>query len=495
MKTMPYNFSYGTRTSLPGNLSTAINYNKGLQALYDNTSLALSTGKYINSSHDNSTLYFKDMRLTERASGLTSVLDSVSTITTTLSSVDEAVTSLTDLVKQAKASATYAAESINKTAKMVSEYTFKDDQILTDTGSLKDGDTILFRTGDARQMEASVPVEKKMKLSDLGIAAGDSFNIKVGDADWVSMTVADEDMRLDAFLGQVTTLVGEDKLQYEIKDGKLTFTSPDRSPILVGDQHYLPGTNEIDETNTDPNVASKLGLDLGHSITIRDGQTVEEFANEISAIDGIDAFVNTRGKLQISSVYGDDLVIGDLQGKAAEFMGVQGGAEDGVNARQKYAEQYNTLLKQINDLVKDSRFDGLNLLEGDNIRVVFNEEGTSVRTIQGIRLDTESLGLEEAAGDWQDPADISDSLSRLESALTKVRSAANKFQQDMQMVQSRETFLTGLGETFKNGAEVLTKADLDEVSALLIAIETQQELAMQVTSITLDSNASILSMF
>lgn len=38
-----------------------------------------------------------------------------------------------------------------------------------------------------------------MKLSELGIETGDSFNIKVGDGEWVTLKVADEDMRVDAF--------------------------------------------------------------------------------------------------------------------------------------------------------------------------------------------------------------------------------------------------------------------------------------------------------
>ena len=63
------------------------------------------------------------------------------------------------------------------------------------------------------------------------------------------------------------------------------------------------------------------------------------------------------------------------------------------------------------------------------------------------------------------------------------------------MVTGRETFLTGLSNTSKNGAELLTEADLEEVSAMLLSIKTQQEIANQVISLTLESNANILSMF
>lgn len=495
MKTMPYNFSsYGTSTRLPSSLATNVNYGKDLSAAYDSLSVSLATKKTVNSSYDNSVLYFKDMRLNERAAGLDSVLDSVGKISTTLSAVDDSISALTELVQQAKASATYAAESVNKPAKMTSEYGFEDEQVLTDISGFKDGDEIIIRTGNMKEMTASVPVEKKMKLSELGIETGDSFNIKVGDGEWVTLKVADEDMRVDAFFGQLTTLIGEDKLKYEVKDGQLKLYSPDRSPILVNDAHYAPN-GEIDETNTEPNMASKLGFDLGTTITIREGETIEEFMDELSALDGITASLTSRDKLQITSDYGDDLVIGDLKGDATEFMGIEGGTESGNNLRLKYSEQYDELLKQIDDLVNDSTFDGLNPLKGDNIRAIFNENGGDVRTITGVMLDSESLGLSPSVGDWQDPADIANALSDLDAALAKTRAAANKFEQDAAMVTSRENFLTGLSNTSKNGAELLTKADLNEVSSLLLAIETQQEIANQVISLTLESSANILSMF
>lgn len=159
---MPYNFSsYGTSTRLPSSLASNVNFGKDLAAAYDSLSVSLATGKTVNSSYENSVLYFKDMRLNERAAGLDSVLDSVGKISTTLSAVDDSISALTELVQQAKASATYAAESVNKPAKMTSEYGFEDEQVLTDISGFKDGDEIIIRTGNMKEMTASVPVEKR----------------------------------------------------------------------------------------------------------------------------------------------------------------------------------------------------------------------------------------------------------------------------------------------------------------------------------------------
>ena len=63
------------------------------------------------------------------------------------------------------------------------------------------------------------------------------------------------------------------------------------------------------------------------------------------------------------------------------------------------------------------------------------------------------------------------------------------------MVSSRETFLSELSETFQEGEDSLTLADLNDVSAQLLAINTQRELTSNVLSLTLETDADVLSLF
>ncbi|EFO31059.1 flagellin [Roseibium sp. TrichSKD4] len=54
--------------------------------------------------------------------------------------------------------------------------------------------------------------------------------------------------------------------------------------------------------------------------------------------------------------------------------------------RKNYAEQYNNLLEQIEDVAKDSSYKGKNLLAGDgnNLTTIFNEDSTSKLTIEAV---------------------------------------------------------------------------------------------------------------
>lgn len=106
MKTMPYNLSIPTTSSV----LTSLSQSKALTSMHDKNSVALTTGKIVNTSYDNSTLYFKDMRLTEQAEGLQSVLDGLSNIVSTLDTAGKSIDAITDLLSQAKAAANSALD-------------------------------------------------------------------------------------------------------------------------------------------------------------------------------------------------------------------------------------------------------------------------------------------------------------------------------------------------------------------------------------------------
>ena len=216
---------------------------------------------------------------------------------------------------------------------------------------------------------------------------------------------------------------------------------------------------------------------------------------EINKIDGVQAKLDKDGHLQISSQYGDDIIVTDFSGATAKATGVNGMARDGLHVRRDEAKTYNDILDQIDELVKDSIFNGVNLLAGDDMRAVFDEKAQSIREIYGVNLDSESMGLVRETNGWANTADIDADLTALESAINQIRSAAQYFDRSNAMVSSRETFLNAMSATFQKGADSLTLADLNEVSSQLLAIKTQQDIASQVISLTLEINSDILSLF
>src|ERR1700754_3983710 len=76
----------------------------------------LATGKKVNSALDNPTNFFTSQSLSNRASDLNSLLDSIGQAQKTLEAADKGLTSLTKLVESAKSAAQQARQATLATA-------------------------------------------------------------------------------------------------------------------------------------------------------------------------------------------------------------------------------------------------------------------------------------------------------------------------------------------------------------------------------------------
>src|ERR1700736_1081895 len=80
-------------------------------SLMATTQNRLATGKKVNSALDNPSNFFTSQSLSDRASDLNALLDSIGQAQQTLKAADTGLTSLTSLVQSAKAIATQAQEA------------------------------------------------------------------------------------------------------------------------------------------------------------------------------------------------------------------------------------------------------------------------------------------------------------------------------------------------------------------------------------------------
>ena len=81
------------------------------QSLMDITQERLSTGKKVNSAIDNPSSYYTAQSLTNRASDLSSLLDSMGQAIQTIKAADEGIEAITTFAQQAKAVAQSAADT------------------------------------------------------------------------------------------------------------------------------------------------------------------------------------------------------------------------------------------------------------------------------------------------------------------------------------------------------------------------------------------------
>jgi flagellin len=344
----------------------------------------LATGKKINSALDNPVSYFTSQSLSNRASDLSSLLDSISNATQTIQAANNGLTSLTKLVQSAQAIGQQALQSASTSAKV---------------------------TGSVSGLTAtSVPAFTATK----------------------TLTVSD-------------------------------------------------GTTTATYTNAAADTV----------------QDVLDAINNTSSIN-IHASLTSDGKLQLQNLVGGDVVIAGT-GSAADLLtlGLVAGTTTGaVNTnRQSLATQFDDIRTQIDQLAADSGYNGVNLLNGDDLTVKFNETGTSSQSISGVKYDSAGLGVTASANNFQADYDVNNAMSDLSAALSSLRSQAAAFGSSLSVVQTRQDFTKAMVNTLQTGADNLVLADTNLEGANMLALQTRQSLSTTALSLAAQASQSVLRLF
>jgi len=284
------------------------------------------------------------------------------------------------------------------------------------------------------------------------------------------------------------TMIGNTTIKVSVEDSSLQIQTLDTSSVAVKDGKIL-GTNG---TANGVGFASAFGLDQGKTVTLEKSDTAESLRQKIDKLDGVTAEFDKDGRLVVKSEQGDDMVI---SGELADKLGVTGAATNGNNERAAYSKQFNALLGQIDDLVKDTSYKGINLLNGDNLTVNFNENRTSSLELKGVKFDSVGLGFTQADNEWISNESIDKSLSQIMKATSMLRTQASEFGQNLSTVQIREDFTQNMINNLQAGADKLTLADMNEEGANMLALQTRQQLGTSSLSLASQASQSVLRLF
>lgn len=156
--------------------------------------------------------------------------------------------------------------------------------------------------------------------------------------------------------------------------------------------------------------------------------------------------------------------------------------------------QFNDLLEQIDTAANDASYKGINLLNGSDLTINFNEDRTSSKTIEGVTFDATGLGFSSASG-WKSTSDIQSQLDQVSDATDTLRSQSAKFGREGAVIQTRQDFTENMINTLQEGADELTLADMNEEGANMLALQTRQQLATSSLSMASQASQAVLSLF
>ena len=157
------------------------------------------------------------------------------------------------------------------------------------------------------------------------------------------------------------------------------------------------------------------------------------------------------------------------------------------------AADYNDIRAQIDTLVQDANFRGVNLLNGDDLTTFFNEDRTSSLVTEGQTFTSNGLGLAEVS--FRTESAIEADLDRVRSALDDVRGFGSSLANSLAIIQTRRDFTQSTINVLEAGADDLTVADQNEEGANLLALQTRQALGITALSLASQSQQSVLRLF
>lgn len=355
------------------------------QSLMDTTQERLSTGKKVNSALDNPSSFYTAQSLTNRASDLSSLLDSMGQGIQTIKAADEGIESITEFVQQAKSVANQARDEANKVASSSGMYdstkieaATKFQLSVTYNGETKSVEVTAPKVA-ANGEEMATAIQTALEKLTFGTPAtaldGDVFEVTYED---------------DAF--KMTSANGEEaKISFEVGGAKMDATAGNANRVkaisqfndildqidqLAKDSGYkgvnlLGGTDQsltvIFNEDRSSNLtiqgvdASTKGLDISRvtnwgSNTNIDASIEEvedainelrnmasEFGNNYSIVQNREDF--TENLINVLEEGSDKLVLADMNEESANMLALQTRQQLGVNSLSLASQAAQAVLK------------------------------------------------------------------------------------------------------------------------------------------------------
>ncbi|MDH6261041.1 DUF1522 domain-containing protein [Bradyrhizobium sp. BR13661] len=246
----------------------------------------------------------------------------------------------------------------------------------------------------------------------------------------------------------------------------------------------------------------KFGDGTNGTVKTLDQLNVQLQANHLTAtIDANGVLTVTTVNEYASSTLGSSTAGGTVGGTLTSvlaFTTAQPPVQDPVaqTARSSLVSQFNNILAQIDTTSQDSSFNGVNLLNGDTLKLVFNETGSSTLGINGVVFNAAGLGLSNLVPgtDFIDNGATNKVLQSLNAASSTLRSEGSALGSNLSIVQVRQDFSKNLINVLQTGSSNLTLADTNEEAANSQALSTRQSIAVSALSLANQSQQSVLQL-
>jgi flagellin-like hook-associated protein FlgL len=547
-------------------------------ALLATTQNDLATGNKVNTALDNPTNFFTAQGLNNRASDISSLLDSIGNGVQVLQAANTGLTSLEQLVQSAQSVATQALQTTigysTKSSITVALGSGATAANLFGGGTVSSASFVGTAVNSTKTtptaIDAATTLQTVANSDAIGatIANGDTLTVDghtitfktgatpaaaAGSSGLVGNVLTDGNGNSTVYIGASGTPTGsisDLETAIDIATGAQTATintgsgvatlgagTGAASSVVSGALHISTGTaSDLSISSSNPTLLNALGIGSGTATTnfartttstsslvpnstltigaVGNGTatniTFGTGAGQVHDLNGLNAALAANNLQATVDANGNLTIITDNDNASQTITNVGGTstlfagkvppapvADPNAQAiRAGLISQYNNILSQINTTSQDSSFNGINLLNGDTLKLVFNETGTSTLSITGANFNSAGLGLSNLAvgTDFIDNNATNKVLTALQGASSLLRSEASNLGSNLSVVQIRQDFNKNLINVLQTGASNLTLADPNEEAANSQALSTRQSIAVSALALANQSQQSVLQL-
>ncbi|HET7124276.1 MAG TPA: flagellin [Bradyrhizobium sp.] len=261
----------------------------------------------------------------------------------------------------------------------------------------------------------------------------------------------------------------------------------DGTTIKAGDVLTIAATGGGTATNITFGASESLDQ-LNVALAANNLSASLDSANKLVITTVNDAASSTIGAVTYTNTGGGTVTFGAVAAPVADAAS--------QTIRANLVAQYNNVITQITTTAQDSSFNGINLLNGDDLKLTFNETGKSTLTIKGVTFNAAGLGLAPlvAGTDFVDNASAKATLAKVSSASDALRTQASTLGSNLSIVQIRQDFSKNLINVLQTGSANLTLADTNEEAANSQALATRQSIAVSALALANQAQASVLQL-
>ncbi len=479
--------------------------------LMQTTQNRLATGKKVNSALDNPLNFFSSASLSARASDLSSLLDSMSNGIQTIQAANNGITAVTSLVQQLQATVSQARSD-------ASAGTVTPGTALTLSGTTNVSNAInnkmTFNVANGVAVDINTDpgtVAATMTGSSTGAITTGNGSITISSADVNGGSAVSVALTNGDTLAQVVT-----KINAALGGSAAVQASLDSTNHLVLTSTSGNNITIADAAGNANGTTANLGFTSGQSSTngivgapLTVDQIVAAVNSHAALSNQVKAAKDATGHLVLQNLTATAVTVKGLTGAAVTGLATDtqtlaAGAGGGLSSvRQSLLTQFNALRTQIDKATGDSGYNGVNLLNGDTLKLNFNENGTSSIDVQtkdvngnSFAINSTSLGVAAASsGQFADNAQLDTLSTNLTTALTTLRTQASSLGSSLSVVQTRQDFTKAMINTLQTGSDSLVLADTNQEGANLLALQTRQSLSTTALSLSAQADQAVLSLF